>query len=1150
MTTTFQTALQSGDYTKLRGATANNSWWARQFITLCKNTVVFQALAADTIAISSFAQIPYNTVSVGAYTDIEIGETFFLSHTSDIRDAYYRGRIRKDATSGLINVNETSVNILAGDFIFVVYDFDVWDVLSRMVGTTQYEDYDLTFVPLPPITAGLQTAYVNYDPTDAAYRIAFDVSSSYATDQASTASLTFQFTFVAGTYTVFSGALNTAVVTVDFDANTEQWGKLVITDSQGTVTTRRFYIRAHGSTDTPALDFSGAQITGSIDNGWNATVSAWNGVSSTLNQTFTVIWSQEYYNATLGPLSIANNIDMVGRFHHETNSGRGDAIYGYVTDVKFDIEGVCTQLQRLQQQDLTTIYKTTASAWDEISLNTPQRSIIHYMARHSTVLSLCDLTFPNGIDVTNLFQYVPNQGGNGLDAVRSIAAQINANVEFAPDGRIQIVRDTRFLVDKSGVVVVGDFTTADFTTTDIPVDPVNKVGRLDAFGASFNASNTAAFRSRAPGSAQNYAAGQATLDNQILMATSHATLARAELNYRAGQQMQIENLTYSQDWKATTGGYHFLIPSRGQRVTHTLPTTTNTRGLAFTDEDFWQIVSISINHNNADGSRDVQTHEELEPPVGDSGDTVPQIAGGTQTNPILLQPLDPFPALPDDPGNYLPDDPTPNPYPSPIPQKSSTVIYSDGTIVDTSRQVTTNRTPPWTGITPDDLGSFEVRDLTFDRTTLSAPIGAYLIVSDGTDSKILHTADAFATPVVWDVGASFAGEYTQIRSAGTSGSVLVYSPDSSSTTTVYDFLTSDGGFVQNPAGPVGAWSLGVGWSSSFASFGGGDNRGVQIQLTIASSTVIKLKAHYSITVGNLSGTALNRLGTDVNGSLATQYQPATGDGTFDIQWTGSESGVTILYFTMLCGANPGGGGDPGGTLVLTRYEVTTSGGNGGVRYSSDYGATVGSALSLGSSPGGSGGFDLELIGAASLAAASGQVMIATTLGGAYSNAAGGTLSSGQPVALALPYRRFPHGATQYSATDPDYLLVGDTAIATASVWKVNGATGVRTDITPVASATGIGANTITVYQTSSICYILVIINVSGAYELHRSLDAGATWSLSRTCVFPTYMRYSRNNPAVVYLLDGATLYVSLNHGASWLADTLPSTNTGALDMYS
>lgn len=1137
MTTTFQTALQTADYNKLRSTNANggNSWAGRQFITLCKNTVVFAARVNGAISSSSFAAIVWDTATTGAYTDVEIGETFFLSHTSDIRAAYYRGRVRKAADATHLYVNETSVNITDNDYIFVVYDFDLWDVLSRMISTTQYEDYDIAYLSLPPVVVSLQTAYVNYDSTDAVYRIAFNVSSSYSTDEYSTSSLTYQFTFVAGTYTVHSGALNTAVVTVDFNANTEQWGKLVITDSQGVTTTRRFYIRALGSTDAPDFNFTGAQITGSIDNGWNATVSAWAGVSSVLDQTFTVIWSQEYYNGTLGPLSIANNIDMVGRFHREQNSGRGDPLYSYVADVKFDIEGICTQMQRLQEQDLTTIDKGTAAKWDEISFNTPQRSIVHYLARHSTVLSLCDLTFPDGFDLTYLFQYVPNQGGNVLDAVRGIAAQINANVEFAPDGRIQIVRDTRFLSDKSGVVVVGNFITADFTTVGIGVDSVDKTGRLDAYGISYNAGNVTTCRSRAPGVAQGYAAGQGTLDNQILAATSNQNAAQAELNYRAGQALAIDNLTYSQDWKAATGGYHFLIPSRGQRVTHTLATSTNARGLSFSTSDYWQVVSVNINHNNVDGSREVTTTEELEPPTGDSGDTVPQIAGGALTNPILLQPLDPFPAIPDDPGNYLPDDPTPNPYPPLVPPNTGeTVIYTNGPSEYTSRSVVSNPSPVWTDVTPDDLGSDLLRDVSFDRITLTPPIGAYDLSSDSTNSLIRYSTDAFAKPVVWVDGTPFSGFYQILRSIGSPGGVMAYTPSTPGSTVNIAYAVGSGPATASPGSTITV-------ASAAGGGGGAGDQEVSFTLDKQCRITITSAPSYVLGAGVSNGTVF---GGSFIASAPVYYliKPTATNSPVD-----TPAHIIIDQFIVDTGGTAQGGGTP--FTVVIKIEEIAGSGNAQVVYSSDYGVTIGGPVTVGATPGLVGAFDSTPVsGGATIAAAAGQVKLATTVGGSYSNAPGGTLAHGNPVALVIPVRRLDHGAYQNAVSDPDYLLGASADNTGASLWKVAGASGTRTDITPVSGCT-IAPHMLTTWQTASLLNIQTVINDAGTYKLYSKIGA-ASWVFRRTVTNPVYLRYKRTSPAVLYLIDGDVLYVSTDHGANWRTRTSPSSTNGvAMDMY-
>ena len=1161
MTTTFQTALTSPNYTSLRGSAGNVPWAGNQYITLCKNTVVFAGQVvtapASPLSVASFA---YHNVSVGAYTAVEQGETILVSHDSNIRHAYWRGRARKAADSSLVYINETSINLTINDYFWVVYDFDQWDVLSRMVGSAQYWDYDIAYHPLAPVSAGLQTAYINWDPADGAYRIAFDVRSSYATDQYSTPSLSYQFTFVGGTYSVFSGSLSSPLVTVDFTANTEQWGKLVVTDSQGTTTTRRFYIRAHGSTDAPAPDFTGAQITGNIDSGWNATVSAWSGVDSVLDQTFTVIWSKEWYNNVAGP--IFNNIDMVGRFHHETNQGHGDPLYSYVTDVQFDIEGICTQLQRLQMQDLTTIDKPTAAVVDEISFNTPQRSIVYYLATHSTALTLCDLTFPNGFDLTYLFQYVPNQGGNIRDAVQGIAKQWNANVEFAPDGRIQVVIDTRFLADKSGVVDVADWNNEDFITVNLPVDPVNKTGRLDAYGASYDSGNLLADRSRAPGTAQGYAAGQSTLDAQILKATTNQISAQAELNYRAGQQMAIENLTYTQDWKAAHGGYHFLIPSRGQRVTHTLMTDTNVRGLSFSSTDYWQVISITINHNNDSGAREVTTTEELEPPPGDPGDTVPQIAGGTQTNPTLLQPADPFPALPDNPANYLPDDPTPNPYPPLIPPKNgNTGIYTDGTIVDTSRSLL-RRIPVWTGATPSSMGSYVPKAVCFDLTTINPPIGAYSVWSDGTNSVILYTADAFAKPAVWiPTGTPFAGVYTQIASASTPGSVLVYTNDPSQSTTSYDFTKNNQGFTvvtQSGVAPdAGTYVASTGWEAVDSYNTPDDSRDNElfIQKTFSSPEAITgAKITFDRSVGAITANVIVRIEGFLSGS--SQFQQTSGapgptGANAVYEWSGSAT-IDKIQIDMSGGNCSGVSCTPGGSVLLLRLDIITGGSGANVRYSSDYGATVGSSVAVGSTPGTKGAFDLLRIGAASFAAAAGQAKVATTLGGSYSNAAGGTLSAGNPVVLVVPYRRWTHGAVQSNTTDSDYLLGGDQLISGASLWLVNGVTGGLTDVTPTTGAVCIGSMLATVWQSSAVCKLAIVVNVSGVNKLYTSVNGGTSWTFRRNVTTPIYLRCRRNDlyGAQLYLLDGDTLYVSLNWGVTWNADTLPSAGPAVnMDLY-
>lgn len=1145
---TFQTPLTSGNYDSLRGTTHPAPWYGNQRITLCKNTVVFQGQIAAASSLPSIAAFAYNNVTVGAYTDVEVGETLLISHDNNIRHAFWRGRIRKDPDATFVYMNETSVNLTIGDYYFVIYDFDGWDILSRMVGTTQYWDFDKAYHPLAPITAGLQTAYVNDDPADGTYRIVFDVRASKATDQYSTPTLSYQFTFLAGTYTVFAGSLSSPVATVDFDANVEQWGKLVVTDSQGTTRTRRFYIRTHGSTDAPANGFNGAQITGNMDSGWNATVGAFDGVENVLAQTFTVIWLEEWLDDVKG--SIYNNIDLVGRFHREKNHGQGDVLYSYIATADFDIEGISTQMQRLEMQDLTTIDSGLATVVDEISFNTPQRSIVYYWGEHSTFLSLCSLTFPDGFDLTYLFQYIPASGGNIRDGAQSIAKQFCANLEFARDGRIQVAIDTRFKADKSAVVDVADFDNRDFTAIqDLSFDPVDRTGRLDAYGASYNSGNLLTDRNRAPGSAQGYAAGQSTLDAQILAATSNQNAAKAELGFRAGQQMAIENLTFSQGWQATHGGYHFLNPSRSQRVTHTYLSETNIRDLVFTDTDYWQVISITINHDNNGGGRQVTTQEELEPPVGDSGDDVPQIGGGSQTNIALLGPVDPFPALPDDPSNYQPDDPTPTPYPPLIPPRDgNTIILTDGDVVDTSRSVVARRRPVWTGITPRALGSFSPKAVAIDLTTppypAKGPIGAYEVDSDGTNSEIQYTPDMFASPVVWTPTATpVAGEYRQLRAANTPGSALIYAVNPDAHTVIYDFTVSQQGWIVNTArwpDPIVrmSWQLGVGFQGNIQGVNSHDaSYPVSCKITFPSSRhLISCRVFTSNTFTTFFYPVLTF--TDGSTDVLTVNNFPQEGGLVDLHGTDALTmeawGATGAFPCWI-------------SKVILTYGPST---NANVRSTADYGATIGSLIDLGSSPGPMGMFDLIRFGGASIAAAQGEAQLATSLGASYSTAPGGTLSNGSPSVIVIPIRKWDLSARQDNSVAPDYLLGADANNSGACLWRVTGA-GTRTNITPISGALCLGPNLASVWQTLTTCHILVGINDGGAMKIMRSADNGATWTLSKAVGSPIYLRYNRSGNPVLYLLDGSDLWLSFNHGISWVKDSLPSSNVGVgLDSYS
>lgn len=434
--------------------------------------------------------------------------------------------------------------------------------------------------------------------------------------------------------------------------------------------------------------------------------------------------------------------------------------------------------------------------------------------------------------------------------------------------------------------------------------------------------------------------------------------------------------------------------------------------------------------------------------------------------------------------------------------------------------VLNNPHPVWTGITPVDLGSESIEDVSFDRTTLVPPLGAYMLANDGTDSEFRYASDAFSSPVPWQTGDSFSGVYKKLRSASTPGSVLAYSPGTQTTGTIN--ITYGQG-----TGPASCNSGDTITINSTVNGFGHDDIGI-ILSTPCEATIVSTPGF----VNNVSAGTHFTQWFDISGNVI-------GYLVYPANTSPTEMPPNTLIGQLEC--SPG----PSVPFSMQLKLVVVAGAE--VRYSSDYGATVGSAISVGNSPGAYGAFDLMPYGAASIAAADGQVKIATTLGGSYSNAAGGTLAVGQAVALVLPVRRFPHGVRQDNATDPDYILGASADNSGESLWLVDGATGTRTNITP-SSGAPVAPKCVTVWQTSSIIRVQSIVNVSGVWKLYTYDGSSSTFR--RNVTDPRFLRYKRLGNPALYLIDGNDLLISTDHGATWRTRTTPSGNAGrAMDPY-
>jgi hypothetical protein len=1219
---TLLNALQTPQLTRLRSA----SYATDMLVSLFSNRVVFAGqVNTDLSTATSWGQFNYNNVTVGAYTDVEVGQALVICTTNDLARGVqtWYGRVRKAPTSSVIYCNESSTNFGVGAYFWVLDTYLPQYKLSRPSTSdpntaVELVDYDLPYEALLPMVVGLQTAYAGYvDPATNKLRLAFDVSASYAATNGASIS-SYAYTFSSGT--VVGGATNTAIVVVDFDPGTELWGKCTMTDSGGRAQTRHFGIKVHDRSNyLPDTGFEGGTIEAHIDSGYNATLPAFAGVDSVLNNTCCVIWrANEQYGSTPGGLwgggsaSIINkvltsntatlttsaphnfevgqsvvvaisdsafdgtyvilattsntftyhkvhadvgstaasglavvnpkNVEFVGWLQRENDPVQSDPVHSVLSNASLQFTGVGARMQRLAAQLLAIRESASPTTWGDITVNTPWRAICHFLARYTTLASLCDITFD---ETTGAFQFpdISTQGGNVLAVVQGMARQINASLEFGPAGQLYIAREAGFLntFQRGSLVTVANWTGQDAIQITRDYEPNPGYGLVDWTGAFYNTSNgqVTVYTARAPGHAQGEGAGIDSRADQILIATSVPSGALDDLRARVGNQLNILNNNETLDVEHPDGyGAIPLIPSRTLLYTWTLDTAlagaNGVNRVRYDTTTAWTVESLSLQHDAATGSRTVRARYRRLTPVGDLGDDTTQNLppmGNIEFPDLGLPAFNfelPESSIPDDGLGSAPPSLLANPPGNVAKLNGDELFVWNDTAAAWLRNFITLRTPQSTDITPSGLGSFNIKQGVVDPYFTNAAIPGYLLESDGSNSRVAWNPNLAApgAGAAWQTGTSVEGTYTVIRATQTQGKVLVYGPNltsSTSTTLDLDFTVTDGGFVDLPEvdGTFCVWVPGTGWSTTL------DNqnrpRGVIVKaVTIAHLSHVRLLWYAQ---NNASGT-FRPIRFYFDPYNYAEYSLSGGSGFFDENYDVNLDNIATILIAWPSNVTNSG------TNWLYRLTLTGLGigvaAGAVVRVSADYGATLSDAQSVGNSPGSVGGFDVQRAGQNSFAAADGKVRRATTLGGSYGDYY--TITGGvQARAIIIPYFNWA-GTSQVAATNPDIIvaLSGADASGRTLLWIEGGATpGTVHDISPVSGISFDNPNCVTVsYQH----HIAVIGSVSGVYRLYTTNDRGVTWVNRGTVNAPGFIRCRRND-------SRASAGSGTNKGQLYLAET-------------
>jgi hypothetical protein len=1100
----FSTALTSDQLESLRGTSALAPAYAGSvYLSIVPQTIVFRALVNQVSFAASYAEVIFDTVTTGAFGDIVPGMTVYISPATDLNKAVFIGRAREAATSTILKVNETSATIANNYVITVVDDYRIWDKLGRMVSGVLKHDYEIAFRQLLPFVYGIKSAYADWiDTVTDVYQIAFAPLAVAATSGATIS--TWAWDVGDGTITV--GSASTQNITATFPEGF-RWVYLTVTDSGSRAITRKIPVWAHGDTYAPELINSGSlNVTAIVGSGNDATVTAFAGVDSILDNTQICAWSaEEIYQDFDGSL-VGDNIAFVGRIRKHTDTTRTEAQSAIDSERQYTIEGALTQLARIEQLPYEMLNKAASpTLFGQIVNMTLWRGIVYLLSECSTFLELHSLYFD---DTTNDYLApTRNPVGNILNAINDLAGSINSALQMNYSGQAEIVLDLRMATtaQRTAAVTVAPWDQSDILDIQLDHSHVRTVGRLKASGGAYNSVSNlyATYESLAPGVAQDYPEGTSSLDKQVLRANQAGAVAQLELNIRAGhafeRAQEVDSLTV-----LFADGYHsVLIPALNQWHTFTVSDTEINIVLDTTTR--WLLTEVNTTHNSAEGTKEVRAVFTKET-SGAPGQTVvyPVVAEVPLLEPTF-PPFEPYPVFPIDIGDIIGTDPIIDPivFQDQVPNNGNAIVVGTANQLLVVINAMLTSTPGTRDVTPADMIG-----IPYDGR-LGAGKDFYLLTYDGStnESYVYYTEDVFAGEPIWVLSAAIAGKHTELVTTATQGEVYAYSPGlgaSACSTLTYD-LTTDAM---------------TGWGSALA-------------LTYVPLATWRNSSHWNDPAASASYTRQGGTGAWLTSGYASTQQGFVGGfdlgqecivDTISINTNGGASQasrVVILYLFNAAGTQTGhafldttGGGVVNDTqafnataqyvivgmyaqnqMTATDLEITFAAtSDAQTVFSDDFAATWGTPEVLGDSPGAWGGLDTSKIGSQVLASADGQTYKAATGGAA---AAYGTAHS--QGAYFIPRYIFTSSSSGNTGSTPEYLLFAPALDTGASMWRVDTSGTVFTDITPIRSA----VEALAVSHRSCAMYwrsgekIIAIGEFGGAVRrLCTSDDSGATWKFS------------------------------------------------------
>ena len=877
----FPTTLSAGQITQVR-ATAQRF---KQYLAFTPNTIVWQTQPNENKTNEVYGAFEWTGTLQGDRANVKEGQTVLITTSdSDLQTVVYRGRVRlvPDATDFFID--ETSATLSTAQYVTVLEDFDIFERLERRITDgTKYKDWDKTFETLPPIVTGLQSSYVD---TSGSGTVNFVFSATAdATAHGATIS-TYSWDVDDGT--INSGA-GTASIDVDFPGaatNEQRWVVLTVTDSNGVSNYFAFEVYTLDLTTVSntvmALDTGDIGVTGSIEEGFNLNVRAWDGVDSILDRTRCTLFSVDNYDGTATP--ITQNVSFVGRLRQESNFTTGDEIYAQLQDTTFVIEGFITQLGHSHAPGLDIVANASPDEWGEVERLTIKRAIVYLLAWHSTYLTVSGVTFDTDSNDYRWGEFVVLEASL-LEWVNSVADDQNALLIQAADGQSTVQRDAQ-ITGVAGLTTVHTFTVDDSGDSDVinfqyTEEYIDTHAQAITGASTYNTTTGEAttYVGRAPAQAFGPGWETAPLNQQILKSDLSESDATDEVGTRVANLLAAVN-PRPQITAQLMDGFYWIVPSIHQLYAFDIAASENTRGRAYTSSDKWLCTAVDYTYDADLGAYTV------------NGTFVLVVAGGTSGIKVTLVP-----------------------------------------------DVNDLRLPVLPGISAgleelDQLINYPVDDPDFDIPGVDAGIvqPGKPVASTTPGCEVLNVSMKTGTIVTTSENTVFGETYTiTVEGDG------IVQAGSANWVENFDFTVNDGGFAVDIMGEsenAGTYNSGTGWQTEYKLISGPlGMRSVGVTRSfVADSTLTSASLTYNLTnSGNWDGTSptnqLNLRNPNIVLDFRNSNSDSSGSGkTFS--WSGSQAisvdqkaGLLVFTGRLFSGA------DPGGEATLTAADYAGTGTN-------------------------------------------------------------------------------------------------------------------------------------------------------------------------------------------------------------------------------